>query len=398
MTDTIAQSVASKAPSPPSRQGGRQIVGLDLIRFAAACLVVAFHLTYWNRVTENWYRADYAFGYLAHYTRIGWIGVHIFFVLSGFVIAYSAQKSGPKAFVKNRFLRLYPGVWICATITFVVAIAFGELGDRLVSAWFRSLVLSPYGTLIDGSYWTLSIEITFYATIFVLLAVNGFRHLQAVAITIATLSTSLMLYVLALEHDVFASSRVAARIVRFSNSRLAQLTLMRHGALFAMGVLLWLCLLQRWTPVRILGLAICFVGSLLSIRFDWAAIVRISGISFSPISAIVVWLISVAAIVLSVQHNSAVTRMLGDRGNKFARTLGLMTYPLYLLHQRAGATLIFKLHGHLPDNISLIITSLLCFATSYLALSYLERPLQDRLRALLHITRKERDVPAAALP
>jgi peptidoglycan/LPS O-acetylase OafA/YrhL len=51
----------------------RQLLGLDLIRFSAAFMVLAFHLC-----------AGTALGPL---TRWGWVGVEIFFVLSGFVIA-----------------------------------------------------------------------------------------------------------------------------------------------------------------------------------------------------------------------------------------------------------------------------------------------------------------------
>jgi len=51
---------------------------------------------------------------------LGWVGVEIFFVLSVFVIAYSAEGSSAFSFFRSRILRLMPAVWICASLVFAV--------------------------------------------------------------------------------------------------------------------------------------------------------------------------------------------------------------------------------------------------------------------------------------
>ena len=92
----------------------RQIYGLDLIRFCAALLVVGHHLGFMIWVRNI---ADMHYRYLGPYTWAGWTGVEIFFVLSGFVIAYSADRASASSFARSRFVRLYPAAWICSSIT-----------------------------------------------------------------------------------------------------------------------------------------------------------------------------------------------------------------------------------------------------------------------------------------
>src|SRR5436305_15044411 len=77
------------------------IYGLDIMRFTAALSVAVFHFT-WQ--TEN-----------AWLMPCGWVGVQIFFVISGIVIANSAYGATAPSFAFGRFLRLYPAAW-CAVI------------------------------------------------------------------------------------------------------------------------------------------------------------------------------------------------------------------------------------------------------------------------------------------
>ena len=88
----------------PTKARHDYLPGLDLVRFLSAVSVAAFHLT----------RRNYGDPTLMPF---GWVGVEVFFVISGLVIANSAGGATPSSFAANRFLRLYPGAWCSAAIT-----------------------------------------------------------------------------------------------------------------------------------------------------------------------------------------------------------------------------------------------------------------------------------------
>ena len=159
-----------------ARSDKEYIYGLDLIRFFSAVSVAAFHLT-WRVPYDTW-----------RWER-GWVGVQIFFVISGFVIANSAYGSTARKFVISRFLRLYPTAW-CALPINVAAIAIAHAGNYVplgigVGLSLRliigSFVLFDRGQ-VASAYWTLVVELSFYAVIAVLLYFKRFKDVQAWAV------------------------------------------------------------------------------------------------------------------------------------------------------------------------------------------------------------------------
>src|SRR5882724_10068361 len=158
------------------------VYGIDIIRFLAALSVVGFHLGYLNDVAD--------FKAIWPVTWFGWIGVEVFFVISGFVIANSANGKSPIQFLKGRALRLYPAVWCCATLTLIVRSAVSdEKFVDLLPSYLRSLTLIPKGPWIDDVYWTLAVEIGFYTLIFLLLCAGLFSLLSRVALALTAFSS-----------------------------------------------------------------------------------------------------------------------------------------------------------------------------------------------------------------
>src|SRR5690606_31869694 len=99
----------------PKRQ---YYIGLDLLRFVAAALVVIFHISTFGGTEPSW-RIDPAVAPLGWLHPVGWmgyIGVQIFFVLSGFIISASAANSPASSFLEGRASRLFPALWLAATL------------------------------------------------------------------------------------------------------------------------------------------------------------------------------------------------------------------------------------------------------------------------------------------
>jgi peptidoglycan/LPS O-acetylase OafA/YrhL len=93
----------------------RYLAGLDALRFCAAMMVMMYHLSFWIWAGPDQTQVRYPWA--APFTWFGFIGVEVFFTLSGFVIAYSAESATPFSFAASRLGRLVPGSLICASLT-----------------------------------------------------------------------------------------------------------------------------------------------------------------------------------------------------------------------------------------------------------------------------------------
>lgn len=388
-----AEAIERKDQPASNPRARRQIVLLDVIRFSAALLVLFFHVGFWTFLNhpEGWHTS------VAPYARIGWVGVPIFFVLSGFVIAYSAEKATPSSFLKSRVLRLYPAVWLCATISLVLQAYASRVNTFMLHAWLDALLLFPVGPIIDGSYWTLRVEISFYFLVFLLLVFGWFRLIGPVMVAVSAVSLLCLATGYAVDHGLLHTSGFIQKMPHFLLwSRWSRLFLVDYAPHFAIGVLLWLVFFRGVTLARIIALAFCSLGAILSIRVEWQGVVVSSAVHYSVVPCILVWAAAVVAIVLSVRYNDAIVEWLGPSLAAKARTLGLITYPLYLLHQDFADYFVRLWAGRIPDAVIMAVATIVSLALAYSVVRFAEQPLQNRLRRLLHVERKP--LPVSTLP
>jgi peptidoglycan/LPS O-acetylase OafA/YrhL len=134
---------------------------LDALRGIAAIMVVLFHFT-----THYKKRFDSELD-LPIEISYGWLGVHLFFVISGFVIFMTLLKTKrPMDFVVSRFSRLFPAYWVAIILTFTI-VYFSNIEQLKVplldaAVNFSMLQSVFYLKNVDGVYWTLFIELLFY--------------------------------------------------------------------------------------------------------------------------------------------------------------------------------------------------------------------------------------------
>lgn len=140
----------------------------DLIRLFAAIQVLVWHAF----VHLDLFQADS----LLLKILFNFPGVPIFFAVSGFLITSSIDKPGFKIanYVRNRFLRIFPALFICLLFTLVLMVSSGV--SVKMSDWFIYLLTnltifqswSPEGLRMwgvghpNGSLWSISIEIQLY--------------------------------------------------------------------------------------------------------------------------------------------------------------------------------------------------------------------------------------------
>jgi peptidoglycan/LPS O-acetylase OafA/YrhL len=128
-----------------------RLQALDVLRGVALLLVMGRHM----HVTPMWH-------------RLGWLGVHLFFVLSGFLIAgllfREQQRTGRldiRRFLARRAVKIYPGFWLMLAVTLPLAFlspnqpTLRQLGAEL-------LFLQSYAPGYWEHTWSLAVEEHFY--------------------------------------------------------------------------------------------------------------------------------------------------------------------------------------------------------------------------------------------
>jgi peptidoglycan/LPS O-acetylase OafA/YrhL len=142
---------------------------IDSLRGIAALLVIYLHLgDHFLHSEINLGAMDrWSFVALTEVIDIGKSAVIVFFAISGYVIPFSLMKPGDhvQRFVISRFFRLYPAYWLSlpAGLAILVVTTHQHIGAPLVVA--NATMLQQFFGIenILGIYWTLQIELMFYA-------------------------------------------------------------------------------------------------------------------------------------------------------------------------------------------------------------------------------------------
>ncbi len=309
--------------------------GLDLIRFLSAVMVVLFHFAAFGGEAPIWpaEASEAPLNWLTPVSWMGWIGVQIFFVLSGFVIAASARSSTSSSFLIKRAIRLLPALWISATLALTARLLWGEPPLELLSAYIRTLVLLPKGPYIDGVVWTLVVEAAFYLSIVAVIAISsrfgGIENaLKKYAYTLGAASAAFTLVYWASENysHLLGVHGVSGNMKSF----LFDITLLRQGVFFALGMLLYHVVKNGMTPFH--RKIILLLAVICALQID-----NTVGPDRSPIAPIVIWAVAATLIYYGSLYGD---RLIKGNVRPIMRPIGLMTYPLYLNHFVLGQALL----------------------------------------------------------
>ena len=285
---------------------------LDGLRLAAALAVLAFHYT--ARETDAWATpiSRQAPG-VFDVSKYGVFGVDLFFVISGFVILMTAWQRPINDFVASRVSRLYPAYWVCVVVTALVLFLDG-------ARWFRAsdvlinltMLQEAFGVQhIDGVYWTLWVEMRFYAlmALFILVGITE-RRLLAFAVSWPI---------------------IAAVAEKTHLDFLAYVLVWQHAALFAGGMVIFLIgrnghSLLRW-------LALGFTALMAFATSTPEAAERILGTTGAGVPSVA----AVGAVFLCFAAVAVVTLTPLRRIQwRWLTLAGALTYPLYLVHEQIG--------------------------------------------------------------
>lgn len=303
----------------------KRLAALDYLRFFAAVYVLFFHY-FFNGIQNGKISSIDNVGFLADFSKYGYLGVDLFFMISGYVIFFSANNRTAEQFAVSRAVRLYPAYVVAVLFTSFFAFFWGgELMSVTLPQVLANLTMIqplhgyPY---VDGVYWTLMYEITFYAAVFLILFLGQARYLNAI-------------------FKFWPFLLLAGWAMGYDNLPF----LGGHYAFFAAGSLFAL-MSRRRDYVALAGLALCFF---LSIDFCLGLLpdkISTTGYDFSS------WVVgALVAAFYSAFFLINIPRY-ADMELPASRLLGALTYPLYLVHAHFGYMFISRFAT--PDNIFLV--------------------------------------------
>ena len=323
---------------------------IDLLRFVAALAVVLYHYT--ARPSHN------IFPQLAEFTRFGYLGVPLFFMISGFVIFASAEKGSSIKFLISRATRLFPSFWVGVSFTLAVVYLTEHQAPSLLQYLANLTMLNDYLGIknIDGVYWTLQAELKFYFCIFLLLVFGLFPKHKFWLTAWLMLAT---LYTFTREPFFFP-----------------WLINPNYSAFFISGITFFLIYKEGKSSYNFIILA---ASSALCLYHAHHQAKEFMALATSADAWIAVACIAIFhAIFLLIA-----TRKLTLKQAPIYAVLGGITYPLYLIHNRAGKALLD--HYPLVENQLIMITIAIvgALAISYVIFQFIEPLLTRRLKAVL---------------
>lgn len=346
----------STAISGAAVRKGARVLELDAIRGLAALAVVFFHYGY---------KYDVLYGHTGEFpfsVKWGQYGVQIFFMISGFVILMTLERSARIAdFAVSRFSRLYPAYWAALILTTAIVQLLGVTDLIFPPSVFLinlTMLQMAFGVPnIDGAYWTLFVELCFYVSMAACAAVGLLKHILWVMIPAVVAAWLAPMGIAALGYEPPYLLYLIVWSVPF----------------FAIGMSFYCLSAKRENA------ALC-----------WAVILVAMAVSFEFGQ----WrLFGVAAIGASL-FALLLSGKLGFLGARPFVALGALSYTLYLVHESIGWAIIRRLEasGYAPE-LAVAVAIGVAFASSWLLTTYVERPALRYIRDV-YKARKLRTVAA----
>ena len=329
---------------------------IDLLRFIAAVAVMLYHYTF-SGYLDHSSLVPVEFPILAEYTQYSYLGVNLFFLISGFVILLSAMNRSAFGFASSRFIRLYPAFWVSVSLSAFVLYLFGaphfdiNLSQYLMNMTMVSgfIGVKP----IDGVYWTLLIEMVFYTLIFFLLFFKKIKYIE--------LFLGLWLGIVLL--SLFMTLPKIARFFFFPE----------WAPLFIGGALLYLIYARGWDLTRSLLLFSAYILTLYFTVLEARELTKLYNTEFSSSIAILGVSAFYGFFVLMITNKTGWLR-----SKKFIK-IGLLTYPLYLFHANIGYLAFKYFSGTVNKYILLAGIIVVMIVLAGLIHRYLEKPLSNYL-------------------
>ncbi|MFI5806024.1 acyltransferase family protein [Streptomyces sp. NPDC051561] len=328
-----------------------RLPALDGLRICVALAVVLYHYTALSRAWGH--KTDTIFPTLHQFTQFGWLGVEIFFLVSGFVISMSIWGRTVGDFAVSRVSRIFPAYWVAVPLTALVVKTWPEVfrikgwDDVIVN---MTMLQAGNGTPdVDHAYWTLFVELKFYVLIGVVMLFGvTYRNLM-----------------------VFCGvwTVLAALAPTLDSGFLTAFTMQRYAPFFIAGIVFFL--MRRYGPNPVLW-ALLGMQFLLAQRYVDERMA--ANLGKAAAAALPTWPAR-AVLLAGFLFVGAIALGYFDRVQwKWLSSAGALTYPLYLIHMHIGLTIIHHFRNRVPALPLVAGVILLMLATAWGIHRFIEKP------------------------
>ncbi|KPI26385.1 acyltransferase 3 [Actinobacteria bacterium OV450] len=359
-TPDVPAQAANSAPRRP------RLYVLDALRLIAALMVVGFHWTGVNQYPEVWKQQPQKLMPTVHaFGAYGWLGVQLFFLISGFVICMSCWGKTPRQYFTSRVVRLFPAYWGAVVITalvvnFATTVRHGR-HHVTPSGLLTNLTMlqQPLGVEeVDAVYWTLWVELRFYL-LFAVVVAMGLTYRRVLSFC--------------------GIWMIAAVLVDKADVPFLKMLLMpEYAPFFIAGVAMYLIYRfgRDWLLLGTVGFSwLVAQHMLLGTKESYEYGVQ------HPLHWYVIAGFSLFAFALMLAVSTGVFNWVQG---KWLTVAGALTYPVYLLHQEVGFAMIRwgRDHGIAPFALLAMCLAVILLL-AWLVHRFVERPLSGVLKRLL---------------
>lgn len=344
-----------------SGQKNNRILVLDGLRGFAILLVFLFHGYYiWSK--------RYPFGVLYKdniLVKYGDLGVQLFFLISGFVILMSLEKtSGFLIFLKKRWIRLFPSMLVCSIIIYITAGFFYErpLGIPGLKSLLPGILFVDEGLLekifktdfpvLESSFWSLYIEVKFYV-IFGTLYYLFKRNIALLGIFI--------IYIIAVAYQILEFHKLLPLSLLPFKAYIGNFV---YFGWFVSGALIYIYYTERNKKYLIAFFIATFCAMFYMYKLQDATRNM--------------YLLVIIFIFVGSLFWKPLERFFSMRIFTF---IGFLSYPLYLLHENMMVSVMIKISKHvaIPYVILPIISFSFVIPIAYIVATYLEPYIQKKI-------------------
>lgn len=280
--------------------------------------------------------------------RYGWLGVDLFFIISGFVISFTLYKyNNIKGFAIARFARLYPTYW-CSIVFYAILVLLVHDHINVSQYLINFLMFQDWLHFKDicGVYWTLAFELAFYVIAATIFYFGYFSKHQFFMLWISIAITWQLSYFLGFSHTHSVTSK------------LGYIFVLPYAQLFIFGIYLYKAFSTGWSRSTV------FILSIAAISY----VILAPG--HETLSLIIFKLFVSAIFLLSAYA----TRFPQDKylSSRFLVFFGKISYSWYLTHLMIAEFIV----GTFPNFIwsAPYASLLISFLVAILFKKYIENP------------------------